>query len=297
MKFTIAIPTYNNSEVLEKAIVCALKQDYEGDYEVLVSNNNSSASTVEILEKYNNRITSITLDKTVTMYENHNVCLNQAQGDYIVFCHSDDKLLPDALSKIFLKLKERGFPQKYVLWGRSLFRDFKYSWNVGGLQLNQIGSGINTLGAFQFGGITPSGTCYHRASINQLGGFLFASHELAPSDFLTMWMLIVNSFEFEMSDRIYFERTKAATATKMKPSDIFNSYEDVFSSLIERLTKEQFNMILDYISSTNWYNINVLKLIHVKKLIPSKIIKIKVLKRILKQPRKSGGLKAIKLLF
>ena len=47
MKLSIGIPTYNQAEYIEKAILSALNQT-EPAYEVVVSNNHSTDSTAEV---------------------------------------------------------------------------------------------------------------------------------------------------------------------------------------------------------------------------------------------------------
>ena len=59
MKLSIGIPTYNQAEYIEKAILSALNQT-EPAYEVVVSNNHSTDSTAEVLEKYKDKIRIIT---------------------------------------------------------------------------------------------------------------------------------------------------------------------------------------------------------------------------------------------
>ena len=86
MLFSILIPTYNNEKTIAKTIESALHQDYNGDFEVVVVNNASTDSTLSIIQSYNDsRIKLFTNETTVHMYENHNICIRKAQGDYVIF--------------------------------------------------------------------------------------------------------------------------------------------------------------------------------------------------------------------
>lgn len=253
MKFTIAIPTYNNAATIKKAIDSAVNQDFDGTYEILVVDNCSSDGTDKILDGYEDKITRTRNDKTVSLFENHNICLAKSKGEYVIFCHSDDQLLPEALSKFFAVLKKRNFPSKYVLWGRSLFRDFCVNWNRGGFNLNEIASGLPSLDVFLWGGLTPSGTCYSRKSFFELGGFLEVNHNLAPSDIVTMWKLSIHLFEFEMSDRIFFVREFASTASGSNYTyrNQKDSYKDAISCLKKDLVEEKFVALLERFKVTS----------------------------------------------
>jgi len=213
MIFTVAIPTYNNVNTIEKTLQSCLNQTYSDEFEVLVVNNHSTDGTGTILDKYSDRIRVIENEKTVSIYENHNICLQKARGDYILYCHADDELLDDSLEKIYSILQKRGFPQRYVLWGRSMFRDFFPTWEKSGLPLDTLLSGMHSFSVFLTGGLTPSGTCYSRKSLSESAGFFVVNHPLAPSDTITYWKLIFNNFEFEMSSRLLFKRMHASTAT------------------------------------------------------------------------------------
>lgn len=256
MKFTIAIPTYNNSTTIREVVESAINQCFDQVFEVLVVDNCSSDNTQEILDNYNDSIIQIRNNKTVSMYENHNICLEKAKGDYVIFCHSDDILLPDALTKYFNVLEKRNFPARYVLWGRSMFRDFFYNWKNAGFRLNQISSGMNSVEVFLTGGVTPSGTCYARKSFLSSGGFVNTNHYLAPSDWVTMWKLSINYFEFEMSDRIFFKREDASTASNENlnsKKNLDEASKDAILNLLKTLSKRESGLILNYFYNSIYY--------------------------------------------
>ena len=177
MKYTIAIPTFNNSSIIHKALISSLEQDYQNEYEVLVVDNASTDGTDKVLDSFGNRIRRIRNNHTVTLFENHNICLNNAKGEYIIFCHSDDELLPDALSKLNVVLSNRKFPSNYVIWGRSNFRDFYIHLQRYKFPLDTLLVGNNSLKAVLHGGLTPSGTCYSVESFKEIGGFLDTDHK------------------------------------------------------------------------------------------------------------------------
>ena len=249
MLFTIAIPTYNNDKVVRSALESCINQDFE-DYEILVANNHCSDNTQQILDEYAGKIRVVVNPETVTPAENHNVCLREAQGDYIVFCHSDDKLLPDALSKFYNTLKKRGFPKKYVLWGRSMYRDYYSSWQNAGVPLGQVSSGLDCLKAFFTGGLTPSGTCYSRKSFYETGGFIYTVHRLAPIDMTVMWRLVLKHFEFEMSGNIFFIREYASTVLQVENKEWMDSAVEAVNRLLRTLSESERKSLVGFLRSS-----------------------------------------------
>lgn len=298
MKFTIAIPTYNNQATIQEAINSAVNQDYKGEYEILVVDNFSTDNTASILDDYKSVITRVKNSKTVTLFENHNVCLENARGEYIIFCHSDDELLPNALSKYYAILKNRNFPSKYVLWGRSMFRDFYSNWENGGFSLNQIASGIESIEAFKGGGLTPSGTCYSRKTFLEAGGFLPVNHRMAPSDLISMWNLSLNFFEFEMADRIFFKREFASTAIFTDSKKEYDSILDAILSFKEEISKDKVQVVIDKLVDlkNNFYPTLIQVLID-ENLVSKNKVRRKILKLIIKNPLALYSKQYLKLLF
>ena len=245
MLFTIAIPTYNNQATIRKAVLSALNQDFDDDFEVLVVNNKSTDKTKQILKSIkNDKLRIIHNKRNVTMYANHNICLREAKGDYILFCHSDDILLKKALSVLKQKISERDYPSKYVVWGHSLFRDYfkvliEFGWNINERIVGEFSPYI-----FVQRGLTPSGTCYSRESFVQYGGFFELKHRLQPSDSISMINIAFNGFIFEMIDDMYFERRNASTLSNVKDKERFDSFDEVGDLVISLYNDQIINELL-----------------------------------------------------
>ncbi len=254
MTFTIAIPTYNNCKVIRAAVESCIRQDFKLDYEVLVANNNCSDETQKILDEYEGRIRVVINPKTVTPAENHNVCLREAKGDYVVFCHSDDRLLPDALTKFYGILERRGFPKKYVLWGRSMYRDYYLNWKKTGLQLDQICSGFDCFKAFFAGGLAPTGTCYSRQSFMEAGGFIYTEHRVAPIDMIVLWRLVLRHFEFEMSGHIFFIREFASTVVELATKEWLTSAVEAVDRFLKIISDREREMFINYVKKSRTNN-------------------------------------------
>jgi glycosyltransferase involved in cell wall biosynthesis len=252
---SILIPSNNNEKIIGKAIESCLKQKTNYKYEIVIVNNSSTDNTDQVIKSYSDsKIKSIATDKKVTLYENHNECLKHANGKYVLFCHTDDVLEPHAIETICLKLKERNFPKKYVLWGHSMFRDYQLSITNVGFKINEMFAGSNAFLPFMGSGLTPSGTCYSLDSFKKVGGFLMNEHALSAGDTSSMIYLALNSFRFEMIDEMIFIRQDASVSkTNSKYKDALDSIDDAYKFLFNKLSDAQVE---------NMYNIGIMKFNH-----------------------------------
>ena len=212
VKLTIAIPTFNNANVIAKAIESCLNQTDLDNCEILIINNASTDSTQSVIDKYkdNENIRTITLKTNISMYANHNFCLQESLGKYILICHSDDCLDIDAVKIVKQNLSKRQYPNKYILWGYSMIDDYSYELEKYGLQVGKLFAGQRATLPHLSGGLTPSGTCYSKDMI-EFGGFLESTHYLQSSDSSSMVLLALKGFRFEMIDDIIIHRVYAST--------------------------------------------------------------------------------------
>lgn len=243
---TIAIPVYNNEKTIRKTIDSCLNQDTTIEYEILIVDDASDDSIPEILASYDDKKIRVkTLVDRVPLIANHNVCLNNSLGDFVVFCHADDALEPHAIETIAKKLKQRDYPKKYVLWGQSLFRDYGLQLQKAGFNKNELIAGEYAVMLPMHGGLTPSGTCYSRESFLELGGFMHVDIMLAPSDITTMLHLAINGFRFEMSDEMIFIRKGASTMTSdTKVKEFLEAYDNAYLNFINKTLQEDVANLL-----------------------------------------------------
>jgi glycosyltransferase involved in cell wall biosynthesis len=102
---TIAIPTYNRATCLDLGLSQIFKQlnRDEPSVEILISNNNSTDDTEEIVDKYilsGHTITYIKNDNNIGSDRNLLQCFNKARGKYVWIMGDDDVLLDGSLVKI-----------------------------------------------------------------------------------------------------------------------------------------------------------------------------------------------------
>ncbi|OIO73349.1 MAG: hypothetical protein AUJ57_04540 [Zetaproteobacteria bacterium CG1_02_53_45] len=101
MKVTICIPTYNRSELLNRAVQSALQQTYQ-NFEILISDNASTDDTELLCREW------IKSDKRIRYHRNEtnlggaaNILqtFERAETELVVMCADDDSLYPQHLEK------------------------------------------------------------------------------------------------------------------------------------------------------------------------------------------------------
>ena len=109
MKVSIVIPVYNKAEYISNCLESLLQQDFD-DFEIIVVDDGSTDDSGRICDEkaaQNSRIRVIhTENGGVTAARRKGV--EQAVGEYIMFVDADDRLLPDAITKLYNAITESG---------------------------------------------------------------------------------------------------------------------------------------------------------------------------------------------
>lgn len=119
---SVIIPVYNDAERLEKCLAALEKQTYPQDlYEVIVVDNASTKSIVEIINKYQQA--SATYEAQPGSYAARNRGISLAKGEILAFTDSDCIPAPDWIKKGVLALQNS--PDCGIIGGRIelFFRD------------------------------------------------------------------------------------------------------------------------------------------------------------------------------
>ena len=93
--FSIVVPAYNSSGVIEETIGSLLSQSFH-DYEIIIVDDGSADNTQEVLSRYAQRI-HILRQVNQGPEVARNLGIQHAKGEYVVSFDSDDILYPDAL--------------------------------------------------------------------------------------------------------------------------------------------------------------------------------------------------------
>jgi glycosyltransferase involved in cell wall biosynthesis len=89
MKVSIITITYNSASTVEDTLNSVVNQDYP-NIEYLIIDGKSKDKTLQIVDKYKDKITKIVSEKDKGLYDALNKGVNLASGDIIGMLHSDD---------------------------------------------------------------------------------------------------------------------------------------------------------------------------------------------------------------
>ncbi|MFC3561576.1 glycosyltransferase family 2 protein [Pedobacter jamesrossensis] len=90
-KLTVITIVYNNVRDIERTIKSVLNQTYR-KIEYIIIDGKSTDGTMEVIEKYKNRISKIVSEPDKGIYDAMNKGLALATGDYILFMNSGDEI-------------------------------------------------------------------------------------------------------------------------------------------------------------------------------------------------------------
>jgi glycosyltransferase involved in cell wall biosynthesis len=120
-KFSIITVTYNAGKVLEDTIQSVVFQTYR-NVEYIIVDGGSKDNTLEIAEKYRDRISKVISEPDKGLYDAMNKGIRLATGDYLCFLNAGDELHEnETLQKLVHTLKGKELPD--VIYGETAIVD------------------------------------------------------------------------------------------------------------------------------------------------------------------------------
>ena len=117
---SIVTPSYNQALFLEETIQSVLDQDYE-PIEYVVVDDGSTDGSVEIVERYADRLAWWTAQENRGQVPAVNRGFRHATGEYMAYLNSDDTLLPGAVSRMTGELESD--PGLLLVYGDARYTD------------------------------------------------------------------------------------------------------------------------------------------------------------------------------
>jgi glycosyltransferase involved in cell wall biosynthesis len=120
-KFSIITVTYNAEKVLEDTIQSVIFQTYR-NVEYIIVDGASKDHTLDIVNKYHNRINKVISEPDKGLYDAMNKGIQLATGNYLCFLNAGDKFHDsETLQKIVHTLKGQELPD--VIYGETAIVD------------------------------------------------------------------------------------------------------------------------------------------------------------------------------
>lgn len=99
MKISVVTVCYNSEAVIEKTVQSVVNQSFD-DFEYIIIDGASTDKTLEIIEKYKDKITKVVSEKDGGIYDAMNKGIVNASGEYVIFLNADDVFLHENVLKL-----------------------------------------------------------------------------------------------------------------------------------------------------------------------------------------------------
>jgi len=124
MKITVITICLNSEKTIEKTIKSVVNQKYK-DIEYIIIDGKSIDKTLNIVNKYKNKISKIVSEKDTGIYNAMNKGISLATGEFVIFMNADDCFYDNKVIKDTVKKLEKN-PKTGVLYGDALNTGKRY---------------------------------------------------------------------------------------------------------------------------------------------------------------------------
>jgi glycosyltransferase involved in cell wall biosynthesis len=186
---SVIIPVYNGEKTIKQTIESVFQQTFT-DWELIVIDDNSQDSTLEIVHSFQDSRLKVFTYPNSGVSASRNRGITQATGEFISFLDADDLWTPDKLESQLKALQEN--PQAGVAysWTDWIDESGKFLRNGGHITVN--GNAYQQLLVRDFieSGSNP---LIRRQAFHEVGGF---DEKLAHGEDWDMWLRLASRYEF-----------------------------------------------------------------------------------------------------
>lgn len=247
---SVVIPSFNQGTYIERTLLSILKQEYEGRVEIIVSDGGSTDNTIEVLKKYNDKITWWS-EKDNGYADAVNKGFHKASGDIYAIQSSDDYYLAHAFQKL---VSSFNFHKDAVLiCGREAIQE--PDGNIfGGYELPEVITPKSFLIEHPFPGIFQHTTIFRRDLFEKVGGLRSQFDMCADTDLFYRMLHFGSGFFLNEYIAVYQKHKAQRTITKLKQfeaqlSDLpINCSKDPIYSMLYTIPDQDYNLFNAFIS-------------------------------------------------
>jgi glycosyltransferase involved in cell wall biosynthesis len=115
---SILMPIYNHPDYFKEALLSAINQNYQSEYEIVVVDNNDFSDGINLNQQIVTDLNTFNVfyyrnEKNIGGIGNFNRCVELARSPFVTYCHDDDTLLPTTLSTL-MSLQKRANMQAII---------------------------------------------------------------------------------------------------------------------------------------------------------------------------------------
>lgn len=245
-KVTIITVCYNSAKTIEDTIQSVLSQDYK-NIEYIIIDGLSTDNTLEIVNQYKTKITTIISEKDAGLYDAINKGISLATGDIIANLNSDDfyidnHVITDVVNKFEAEQTDVLYTDLYYVDAENTNTVKRY-WK----------SGNYTKGAFYKGWMPPHPTFFVKIAIyEQYGVFNLNLHSAADYEIM---LRFIHKYECSISyiNRVTVRMRVGGVSNASFANRIRANREDKKAWSINGLTPKPFTFILKPLSKVSQF--------------------------------------------
>ena len=116
IKISLGLPVFNEKDNLQETLISISKQTFQ-DYELIISDNNSSDDTLKIAEIYagkDKRVRVIKNKTNIGMLKNFNKVLSESNNEYFVWLGAHDVYSPAFLNELVKEMENNNCKPKLI---------------------------------------------------------------------------------------------------------------------------------------------------------------------------------------
>ncbi len=163
MKISIITITFNSVSTIEQTIRSVLYQTYS-NIEYIIIDGKSTDGTLQIIDKYKDRISKIVSETDEGLYDALNKGIDLASGDVIGFMHSDDFYTSDGVIEKYANIFKKNNVE--AVYSDLYYVDKNYSEKI----IRKWKSGDYKANSFMNGWMPPHPTFFVRKKVYQQFG-------------------------------------------------------------------------------------------------------------------------------
>jgi len=219
-KFSVIMPSYNNSQFMKQALESVINQTYK-NLEIIVINDGSESSHSEKIDKIvlsyeDDRIFYIKNKKNLSKSVSLNIGLDFSSGDYLNYHDNDDvsNLNRFEILNNFIQTFERA-PSLVTSSGERFSTDVNKRWKGSYVKNNVEDTPENIKNKiFQENKIIGAACCWHRRVFEKIGYF---DPEMLITQDYNYWMRALSLFEIEFcKENLYYFRDNPHSVRRQK---------------------------------------------------------------------------------